>query len=309
MPGCWFCYKDAGERDYHPHCAKRFFGQPAIPELILNDQLLKELAEKTVNQRIAVTGVQPKLSITLEKVKGGGQRLTIVGLWGEYILKPRQERYPFITEIEDLTMHLAAVFDLRVCEHTLMKATDGSLVYVAKRFDRAKDRKIHMEDFCQLSEFPTENKYKGSYERAGKLILTHCTNKGFDALSYFELILFSWLTGNNDMHLKNFSLLYTGREIALSPAYDLLNVMLVNPKDKEELALTLNGKKMRIQKKDFIVLARSLNIPGKAIENSFSRFAARNAEIIDLIDRSFLGAKEKETYKEIWLSKQKLLSE
>ncbi|WP_233276870.1 HipA domain-containing protein [Mucilaginibacter paludis] len=268
--------------------------------------MLKELAEQTINTRIAVTGVQPKLSVTLQK-SGGQARLTLVGLWGEYILKPQQEQYPLMPETEDLTMHLASLFKIEVCEHTLLRATDGSLVYLAKRFDRVKGKKIHVEDFCQLSELLTENKYKGSYERAGKLILKYCVNKGLDALSYFELVLFSYLTGNNDMHLKNFSLMHQETGIRLSPAYDLLNVNLLNPADDEELALTLNGRKRKISRKDFEILGNSLQIPEKAWRNSMRKFASMNNEVNSMIDASFLGMEEKERYKNIWLDKQAML--
>ncbi|MDB5193954.1 MAG: type toxin-antitoxin system HipA family toxin, partial [Segetibacter sp.] len=246
MPNCWFCYKDAGNEEYHKSCSKKFFGTAEVPELKLDDKLLEELAERTVNKRIAVTGVQPKLSVTLEKTQGK-DRLTIVGLWGEYILKPQHHHFPSMPETEDLTMHLASLFKINVCKHTLIRASDGSLVYLAKRFDREKNKKIHVEDFCQLSGFLTENKYKGSYEKAGKLVLQHCTHQGLDALNYFELVLFSYLSGNNDMHLKNFSLLYNEDDVVLSPAYDLLNVNLVNPKDDKELGLTLNAKKKKLK--------------------------------------------------------------
>lgn len=303
MANCWFCYKDAGEREYHTKCSKRFFGTLEAPVLMLNDQLIKELAEKTINQRIAVTGVQPKLSVTLEKSKEQN-RLTIVGLWGEYIMKPQHNYFPWMPETEDLTMHLASLFNIQVCEHCVLKATDGSFVYIAKRFDRSNGNKIHMEDFCQLSGFLTENKYKGSYEKAGKLVVKYCTNTGLDTLNYFELLLFSYLTGNNDMHLKNFSLLYQDKEIVLSPAYDLLNVNLVNPKDDEELGMTLNGKKKKIKLTDFILLAETLQIPQKAMENSFKKFTSANDKVNAVINSSFLDITHKELYKQIWLQKQ-----
>lgn len=303
MTNCWFCYEDAGEAAYHEKCSKIFFGTPITPTLELNSQLLKELAEQTINTRIAVTGVQPKLSVTIEKSKGN-TRLTIVGLWGEYILKPQQEQYPMMPETEDLTMHLASLFKIPICEHTLLRASDGSLVYIAKRFDRVKRKKIHVEDFCQLSEFLTESKYKGSYEKAGKLILKYCANSGLDALNYFELVLFSYLTGNNDMHLKNFSLLHSDNGICLSPGYDLLNVNLLNPADDEELALTLNGRKKKITIKDFEILGNSLQIPEKAWRNSITKFTSMNNKVTSMIDASFLGLKEKERYKEIWRDKQ-----
>ena len=264
---------------------------------------LKDLADQTINKRIAITGVQPKLSVTLEKT-GENNRLTIVGLWGEYILKPQHERFPMMPETEDLTMHLASLFRIQVCEHTLLRASDGNLVYLAKRFDRMKGKKVHMEDFCQLSEFLTESKYKGSYEKIGKLILKYCTNTGLDALNYFELVLFSYLTGNNDMHLKNFAVLYQDSGINFSPAFDLLNVNLINPADDEELALTLNGKKKRLKLKDFTILGHSLQIPERAIENSFKKFASGNQEVNLFISSSFLSQELKELYKKIWMEKQ-----
>jgi serine/threonine-protein kinase HipA len=308
MSNCLLCYKDAGNQQYHIGCAKRFFGIEAMPELTLNKQLLKELAEQTVNQRISVTGVQPKLSVSLEKAKGNN-RLTIVNLWGEYILKPQHDEIAAMPETEDLTMHLAELFGINVCKHSLLHANDGNLVYIARRFDRIGDKKIHMEDFCQLSEFLTENKYKGSYERAGKLILRYCTDTGLDALRYFELLIFCYLTGNNDMHLKNFSLLYLEDSIELSPAYDLLNVNLVFPKDKEETALLLGGKKSNIKLRDFDALGQLLRIPDKAVINSYNKFRAGQESVEQLINASFLNDEMKAGYWEIWNQKQKIFTQ
>ena len=304
MANCWFCYRDAGDVNYHASCAKKFFGAAELPALTLNEELLDALAKQTVNQRISVTGVQPKLSVTFKKQKGKN-RLTIVGLWGEYILKPQHHQYAMMPETEDLTLHLAALFKMPVCEHTLMQASDGSMVYIAKRFDRKNGKKIHMEDLCQLSEFLTENKYKSSYEKAGKLIAKYCT-KGLDLLNYFELVLFSYLAGNNDMHLKNFSVLHQPDGATLSPAYDLLNVNLINPKDKEELGLTLNGKKNKIKLADFKTLAASLNINEKVYDNIFKKFQNKNKEVLHLIDQSFLSKEMKKGYKEIWKKKQEI---
>ncbi len=307
MNNCWFCYKDAGDAIYHATCAKKFFGTPEVPTLQLNDTLIESLAKQTINQRIAVTGVQPKLSLTLQKEKGHS-RLTIVGLWGEFILKPQQHAYPMMPETEDLTMHLAALFKIPVCEHALLQASNGSMVYIARRLDRVERNKIHIEDLCQLSEFLTENKYKSSYEKAGKLVAYYCY-KGLDLLSYFELVLFSYLCGNNDMHLKNFSVMHQPEGIVLSPAYDLLNVNLLNPKDEEELALTLNGKKAKLKLTDFKALAENLQINEKVYYNSFKLFSSKNEEVMDLIDRSFLDNRMKKGYKEIWMKKQEIVEQ
>jgi len=302
MANCWFCYKDAGELNYHAACAKKIFGTAELPALELNDELLNALARQTVNQRIAVTGVQPKLSLTLKKNKTKS-RLTIVGLWGEYILKPQHHQYKMMPETEDLTMHLAGLFKIPVCQHTLMQASDGSMVYLAKRFDRKDGKKIHQEDLCQLSELLTENKYKSSYEKAGKLVAKYC-NKGLDLLNYFDLVLFSYLVGNNDMHLKNFSVVHQSSDVILSSAYDLLNVNLVNPKDKEEMALTLNGKKNKIKLTDFSALAETLGINEKVYTNRYKHFSKRNKEVFEWIDRSFLIKEMKKNFKHIWNEKQ-----
>lgn len=306
MANCWFCYKNVEVGKYHPSCSKKFFGSPTVPSLTLDEKLLNELAHKTVNQRIAVTGVQPKISVTLANEKGKN-RLTIVGLWGEYILKPQHQGYKMMPETEDLTMHLAELFNIPVCKHSLLQASDGNMVYLAKRFDRKDGKKIHVEDLCQLSEFLTENKYKSSHEKAGKLVAKYC-NRGLDILNYFELVLFSYLVGNNDMHLKNFSIMHLQDGGQLSPAYDLLNVNLLNPKDKEELALTVNGKKNRIKLSDFEALASSLEINPKVCSNIFKHYNSKNNEVTELIKRSFLNEKMKENYIKIWNKKQQIFS-
>jgi serine/threonine-protein kinase HipA len=307
MPNCLICYQDAGDQPYHSRCARKFFGTEKMPTLELNKSLLKQLAEQTINERIAVTGVQPKLSVTLAKHQGTG-RLTIVGLWGEYILKPQHDSLPAMPETEDLTMHLAGIFELEICNHVLLRASDDTLVYLAKRFDRYDNNKIHVEDFCQLSEFLTENKYKGSYERAGKLILTYCTNTGLDTLKYFELLLFCYLTGNNDMHLKNFSLIHKTDSIDFSPAYDLINVNLVFPKDKEETALLLNGRKKNIHIRDFEALGTVLGIPEKVRKNSYEKFQKHNSVVHDVIRASFVPPAMQDTYWQIWNKKQRIFS-
>lgn len=302
MNKCPFCYQPTPDA-YHQTCCKKMFGTVEMPELTLNRDLLNELAKNTVNQRIAVTGVQPKLSVDIEDLKGTGKRLTIVGLWGNYILKPQHTHFKQMPEVEDLTMHLAGIFKLATCQHCLLKASDGQYVYLAKRFDRKKGKKIHMEDFCQLGEFQTEQKYNSSYERCGKLITKYCTNSGLDLVNYYELLLFSFLTGNNDMHMKNFSVVHQKEEINLSPAYDLLNVNLVNPKDKEDLAMTLNGKKRKITRKDFEALATTLALPAVTFERILGKYVKGTESVFKLIDQSYLSEEFKAEYKAIWTSK------
>lgn len=284
---------------YHASCCKKIFGTDELPELRLDQQLLDDLANETVNKRIAVTGVQPKLSLDIENV-GKSKRLTILGLWGKYILKPQNAAIAFMPEVEDLTMHLADLFKINTCKHALIPVSDGTWAYIAKRFDRVGKIKVHMEDFCQLSGFQTEQKYDSSYERCGKLIDLYCTNKGLDIYNYFEILVFSFLSGNNDMHMKNFSILYSGNEINLSPAYDLINSTLVFPADKEEMALLLSGRKTNLKLRDFENLARSLGIGTKVFERVINKFTAKTDLVFSLINRSFLPATFKIEYKKIW---------
>ena len=302
MNKCPFCYQPT-PGDYHHSCCKKIFGTVELPELTFDKNLLNELAKTTVNQRIAITGVQPKLSVDIEDLKERGKRLTIVGLWGNYILKPQHTHFKQMPEVEDLTMHLAGLFKLSTCQHCLLKASDGQYVYLAKRFDRIDGKKIHMEDFCQLGEFQTEQKYNSSYERCGKLIIKYCTNSGLDLVNYYELLLFSFLTGNNDMHMKNFSLLQQNEEINLSPAYDLLNGNLVNPKDKEDLAMTLNGRKRKIARNDFKALATTLALPRVTFERILGKYVKGTQSVFKLIDQSYLSEEFKAEYKAIWTSK------
>ena len=251
---CLYCYRPLlkGEKDMHMACIKKFFGTTTLPILNYTTEQLDQLALQIIQDQTSLTGVQPKLSLHLNDHEGS-KRLTIVGLWGGYICKPQTSLYELMPEVEDLTMHLAEVARIAVVPHTLMRMADNTLCYLTRRIDRTPTgEKIAMEDMCQLTERQTEHKYKSSYERIGKTILKYSSLPKMDVINFFELVLFSWLTGNNDMHLKNFSLYEIADKIRLTPAYDLLNVVIINPKDDEELALTLNGRKKKLQKEDFL---------------------------------------------------------
>lgn len=304
MANCLFCYKPVENGDYHPSCSKKFFGTAEMPYLELDREKLNSLAQITVNERLAITGVQPKISLTLEGQRGD-KRLTLVGLWGEFILKPQSDNFPFMPEVEDLTMHLAKLFKIETAEHTLIRTSTGELGYLTKRFDRQSGEKIHVEDLCQLSELLTEQKYKSSYERVGKIIYQFATNSGLDIIKYFRLVLFSFLTGNNDMHLKNFSLVHSEGEILLSPAYDLLNVNLIYPKDDEDLALSLNGRKRKIKKADFDQFAKSLGISELVRDNIYKDFVKQKDKVEDWISRSFINHEFKVRYLQIFENKLK----
>lgn len=311
MCKCLYCYKplDEGEQDFHPSCAKKFFGSTAVPALNYTTEQLDELATQIIEERTSLTGVQPKLSLHLQEHEGT-KRLTIVGLWGGFICKPQTSQYALLPEIEDLTMHLAELARLKVVPHTLMRMADGTLCYLTRRIDRtvSEGKKIAMEDMCQLTERPTEYKYSSSYERIGKALLQYSSVPKLDLTDFFELVLFSWLTGNNDMHLKNFSI-YEPEEgvYRLSPAYDLLNAAIVNPKDTEELALTLNGKKRNIKKSDFKQFAKALGIEEIVADKLLEKYAKLYPTFIEMIDNSFLSDTLKQSYKDLMASRTEII--
>lgn len=299
MSKCLYCYGklESGEKDFHSACSKKFFGSETPPMVDLNMKKIKELAVEALGKSISVPGVQPKLSLDFRKERGKEKRLIIVGLWGRFILKPPFEDYPEMPEMEDVTMHLSQLLNINTAEHSLIKLKSGELAYISKRFDRVKNGKLHVEDIAQLTETLTENKYRGSMEKIGKVILKHSSYSGIDAIRLFELTLFSFITGNSDMHLKNFSLIRNeDDEIVLSPAYDLLSTKLLIPVDKEELALTLNGIKNKFRKKDFDYFAEQLGINETALSKIYERFVDSFPEMNKLISKSFLSKEKKEKY-------------
>ncbi len=279
----------ADEKDFHPHCSKKFFGTKIPPQIDFGLNEIDEFAVKILGRSVTLTGVQPKLSVELTKEKKGKNRLSIVGLWGNYILKLPFCRFPEMPEVEDLTMHLSDLMGIKTAEHSLIRLKSGELAYISKRFDRRKSSKLHLEDMAQITEMLTERKYSGSMEKIGKVILKYSDYSGNDAIRFFELALFCFITGNANMHLKNFSLLKNlDNEITLSPAYDLLSTKILMPEDKEELALTLNGKKNSLGKKDFDLFAENLGIIPKTKDVIINKSLSTRQILYKTIDASFL---------------------
>ena len=292
MCKCLYCYKHLadGEVDYHKSCARKIFESTTVPVLPYTRVNIKELAQEIVSASTTVTGVQAKLSLDITRGHAGEpQRFTIVGLWGRFILKPQTDRFANLPENEDLTMHLAEAAGIKTVPHSLISFADGELCYITRRVDRTKNGdKIAMEDMCQLSERLTEDKYKGSYERIAKLIKQYSAAPLLDVVNFWEVVVFSWLTGNADMHLKNFSLYRPADNYMLTPAYDLLSTSIVMPEDEEELALTLNGKKKKIKRADFEKAMLDSGMDEKAIEKLFKKFAKTLPKWYALIEESFL---------------------
>ena len=311
MCKCLYCYRELeeGQRDFHPQCARKFFGMLEAPLLEYRHEDLDQLAEQIIRAQTSLTGVQPKLSLNLSKHEGCS-RLTIVGLWGDYIFKPQTDMYPQLPENEDLTMHLAEVIKIRVVPHSLIRLADGKLGYITKRIDRTnKGDKIDMEDMCQLTLHPTEYKYKGSHEQIAKVIKQHCDMPKLDLTNYMQVLLFCFVTGNNDMHLKNFSLYRPSNGYQLSPAYDLINVAIANPEDKEELALSLSGKKSNLKLNDFLRSATTMGLEENVVLRLIDNMRKAIPKWTSLIHGSFLSEDMKDRYGQIIMSRINRLQE
>ncbi len=306
---CLYCYEPiAAGNDFHEKCATAFFGTTTAPLLEYSLDQMDTLAKKVVERSIAVPGVQAKLSMTLVKsTTEKSDRLTIVGaLGGLYIFKPPSDRFPEMPQNEHLTMRMAEAYGIRVVPSSLIRLASGELAYITKRIDRTEaGEKIHMLDMLQITE--AFDKYKSSMEKVGKALDSYSNNTVLDKLFYFELAVFSFLTGNNDMHLKNFSMIESTSSWVLSPVYDLLNVSIVNPEDAEELALSLAGKKRKLTRDNFIQFGKGLGLTDKQIEGVLKRMKKNNPKAKDWIGRSFFSEEMKTSYHQLMDNRYKQL--
>jgi serine/threonine-protein kinase HipA len=295
---CLFCYENLrdSENEFHPKCSEKIFGSRKITFLDLSLNEIEKLASESINRSLAVPGVQKKISLELKKNKKN-QRLTIVGYKSNYILKPPSNEYRELPGNEDLTMHLAQIAGIETSIHSLIRFKSGELACITKRFDRENDYKISVEDMNQLSGNLTYDKYNGSVERVSKIINEHCTYNALEVIKFFKLLVFCFITGNADMHLKNFSIMTEpDGHIKLSPAYDLLSTKLVIPEDKDDSALTINGKKRNIRIKDLKISANTMNIEEKAQYKIFSDIKNSISMMTKFINKSFLSDEMKAEY-------------
>ncbi len=309
MKNCLACLQPLGKDgiNYHPKCLAEFWLEDT-PVLQLDYALsdLEELAKENIAQRIIVPGVQPKLSLGFTPQQESN-RLTIVGaLDGSYILKPPYPQYPQMPEIEALSMLMAQACGIATVPFLLIPLKDGELAYLTRRIDRdSKGNKYAMEDACQFTKKLTEHKYRGSYEKIANAILKYNGNRLIDVVRFYEQVIVSYLIGNNDMHLKNFSLIARKQSsYQLAPAYDILAVQLLMPEDDEELALTLNGKKKKLKKRDFDMAMLSSGIPKKAVENLWGRIIKGSEKWSELLSKSFLNKENKAKLEELLILKK-----
>jgi serine/threonine-protein kinase HipA len=310
---CLICMEDlkSTEHLYHKKCAENLFGFSHAPSIDISTQDLDKLALLQINQRLTLTGVQRKLSLSpiMEAKK---ERLTVVGLDGRFILKPSSEEFPEMAELEHLSMKLAEQQQISMAACGLVYLSSGERAYITRRFDRVGQEKIQMEDFCQLSEKSTAKKYTGSSEGLGKVLDKYSAQPQDDKLTLFQMILFSFWIGNSDMHLKNFSLWKEPRNqlIRMSPGYDFLSTRLLIPAkdDKEELALPVNGRKNKLKWSDFVALGNNLKIPNKVMERVREKMLDSFIDAEVLIERSFLSDGKKEEFHNLLSERSKRLS-
>ncbi len=304
MSKCLYCYKSLSkeEVDYHPKCAKTFFGVAQAPVLPYKLSEMEKLAKKSAELSITVPGVQPKLSLGWMKKKlenGHQNRLTIMdALEGQYILKPQNAEYPQMPENEHLSMKLAQLFKINIVPVNMIRLNSGELCFITKRIDRNTDgSKNHMIDFLQILELT--DKYMGTMETLGKTIGELSANTLFDKLRFFEAAIFNFVIGNNDMHLKNYSMFLSNMGWVLSPFYDLLNVKLILPTDKDDIALMLGGKKRSFNKGYFDRLGTVLQLNDKQISTIYKRLDIWLPKAIALINESFLNKEGKNAYTQL----------
>ena len=309
---CLYCGKTINENasehekthSWHAACIKKFFGTDDMPVIDISKDKLEELANETINKGLTVPGVQKKLSLHLST--DAGARLTIVDYPSGYILKPQTEEYEMLPEFENLAMRMADMSGIDTVDNALIK-NNGAYAYITKRADRYTDetgmtQMYAMEDFCQLSERLTMDKYKGSYEKCTKIIREYSLSVDTDITEMFRRIVFSFITGNSDMHLKNFSLIEScpgNRQYNLSPAYDMLPVNIVLPEDNEQMALTMNGKKSRFKRKDFMIFAEKCGIAESEAEKIIEDLCSLKQDFMQVCDESYLSDDLKEQTKKL----------
>ncbi|MBK7134639.1 MAG: HipA domain-containing protein [Bacteroidales bacterium] len=263
---------------------------------------MEKLAKEAVELSVTVPGVQPKISVGWIKTvlkDGHNGRLTIMdALEGMYILKPQNPKYKQMPENEHLSMKLAELFKINTVPSNMIRLASGELCYITKTHRQEKDNtRIHMIDFLQILEL--EDKYLGTMEIVGKTIGELSANTLMDKLRFFELSLFNFIIGNNDMHLKNFSMWLSEIGWVLSPAYDLLNVKIILPKDQDDTALLLGGKKNNFNKGYFDEFGKVLKLNDKQINSVYRNLNSWLTGAMQLIDISFLNENYKTQYKEL----------
>ena len=297
MNRCPIIYENCGELLYSQKGLKLL--SPALKRLAILDYTAEGLRAEAMQRatKMSIQGVQPKLSAILN-IKDG--LFEIVNKDGRYILKPQHPFFPELPENEDLSMRIASSIGIDTPLHGLIWSKDNSLTYFIKRFDRRGQKdKIAVEDFAQLARMNSDTKYNYSMERLVSLIDEYCTFPAIEKTKLFTRVLFNFLIGNEDMHLKNYSVITLDGKVALTPAYDLLNSTIVLSGEPEEIALPVKGKKKNLTRDDLINYfgKERCGLPDKIIEKTLVSINSALPSWFRLIEGSFLSDKMKEKYR------------
>ena len=292
---------DEKEGRHHARCLKALWGKPIVPKIPF---AMADLPEKVTSaeDHMSISGVQAKVLVRLNKETSD---IEIAPSGSTHILKPEPNEYPGLPQLETACMSMASVLGMPVPPHGLFPMSDGHLCYVVKRFDRTDDGgKIQKETMFQLLE--ATDKYSGSLESVGKTIRAHVENVGLDTIDFFERVLFCFLTGNGDMHLKNWALLITDKEVSLSPCYDFVSskVYFAN---EEDSALMMNAKKNKLKRSDFEAFANSLRIDPKAAANVFEKMKGAQEKMREMCIDSELNPSMRKKFEDAMTSRFKRL--
>jgi serine/threonine-protein kinase HipA len=296
MNKCPIAYMPCGDNRYSGEGLKQLSkGLKTLKDLEYTaDEQRKEAFNRA--GKMSVQGVQPKLSAVLNFKE---EKFEIVDIGGKYILKPQHNFFPEMPENEDLTMRLASEIGLEIPQHGLIWSKDKSLTYFIKRFDRkGHNDKIPVEDFAQLAGLTRDTKYESSMEKVVKLIDSYCTFPAIEKIKLFKLTIFNYLIGNEDMHLKNFSLITQDGQSSLSPCYDLLNSTIEYKSQDEEIALPLQGKKRQLTRNQLINYfgKERCELTDKSIENVLEAISSSVPRWNELINISFLSQEMRDKY-------------
>jgi serine/threonine-protein kinase HipA len=327
MNNCLCCGRPFSEKaseqelkdQWHHKCIRKFFGVDHLPQFDLTEETLQRLATETTNKGFTIPGVQKKLSLHLSN-ESGNPRLTLVNYPTGYILKPQTDVYEALPEAEYLIMQMAEKTKIETVPFALIRMKDrDEIAYITKRVDRNISQKktgavelLAMEDFCQLDRHLSVNKYLGSYERCAKLISRYSVRPGLDLAELFLRVVFSFITGNSDMHLKNLSLIETsaGNEnYVLSPAYDMLPVNTIFPEDLDQMALAVNGKKRNIHRNDFIRFAETSGITEDAANKMITKVVSLKQDYIDMCRQSYMPIKMKNSLEKLIKERTSMLQD
>jgi serine/threonine-protein kinase HipA len=278
---CLVCFEPlpaASKSEYHDRCAKALFGTQRVPRLEVDPRNLHLLGIEMAG-RVSLSGVQKKIALGLER----GTLRVVSSTDGQFILKPQTEEYPDLPQNEQLNTLIARSIGLRTASTGLVRLSDDSLAFLSRRFDRQEGRRLPMEDFCQLAEKLPRDKYQSSYESCVKLLRSFSDEWIADGAELLRVVLFSWWVGNNDLHLKNLSLLAEDGRYRLSPCYDLLSTAIVGLDDR--LALTIGGQHTKVRSGDWIELGGRAGLSPRAMEREVLRMLKGLEKALSLLER------------------------